>query len=99
MGLSAQCVQICVDTVLQRLPDEAFLGRMFALEDMVYNVSYVLGPAIALPFLPGSGKSYAVVIAVGACYLAAAVAYGLLTLRRTPEAQYPQTEPTAAVRR
>jgi MFS family permease len=99
MGLSAQSVQICVDTTLQRWADDAYLGRMFALEDMVYNVSYVLGPAIALPFLPGSGKSYAVVIAVGACYLAAAVAYGLLTLRRTPEAQYPQTEPTAAVRR
>jgi MFS family permease len=99
MGLSAQCVQICVDTMLQRYPDEAFLGRMFALEDMVYNVSYVLGPAIALPFLPGTGKSYAIVIAVGACYLAAAAGYGALTLRRTAEAQSPQTAPTPAARR
>jgi MFS family permease len=99
MGLSAQSVQICVDTTLQRWADDAYLGRMFALEDMVYNVSYVLGPAIALPFLPSTGKSYAIVIAVGACYLAAAAAYGALTLRRTPEAQSPPTVPTATARR
>jgi MFS family permease len=99
MGLSAQSVQICVDTTLQRWADDAYLGRMFALEDMVYNVSYVVGPAIALPFLPGSGKSYGVVIAVGACYLAAAAGYGALTLRPTAEAQSPQTAPTAAARR
>jgi MFS family permease len=99
MGLSAQCVQICVDTILQRWADDAYLGRMFALQDMVYNASYVLGPAIAWAFLPGSGKSYAIVIAVGACYLAAAAVYGTLTLRRTAEAQSPQTAPTAAARR
>ncbi len=99
MGLSAQCVQICVDTILQRWADDAYLGRMFALQDMVYNVTYVLGPAIALPFLPGSGKSYSVVIAVGACYLAAAGAYGTLMLRRGSQARSPQTAPTAAARR
>jgi MFS family permease len=99
MGLSAQCVQICVDTILQRWADDAYLGRTFALQDMVYNVSYVLGPAIALAFLPGSGKSYAIVIAVGACYLAAAAAYGTLTLRHAAEAQSPQTVPTPAARR
>jgi MFS family permease len=99
MGLSAQCVQICVDTTLQRWADDAYLGRTFALQDMVYNVSYVLGPAIAWAFLPGSGKSYAIVFAVGACYLAAAVGYGTITLRRTAEAQSPENAPTAAARR
>jgi hypothetical protein len=66
---------------------------------MVYNVSYVLGPAIAWAFLPGSGKSYDIVFAVGACYLAAAVGYGTITLRRTAEAQSPENAPTAAARR
>jgi Major Facilitator Superfamily len=99
MGLSAQCLQICVDTTLQRSADDVYLGRTFALQDMVYNVSYVLGPAIALPFLPGTGKSYAIVVATGACYLAAAVGYGMLTLRRSGAAQSPQTAPTAAARR
>jgi len=99
MGLSAQCVQICVDTTLQRWADDAYLGRTFALQDMVYNVSYVLGPAIALAFLPPAGKSYAIVFAIAACYLAAAVGYGVLTLGRPAEAQSPQTEPTAAARR
>ena len=38
------------------------MGRVFSLYDMLYNVAYVLGPAIAVPFLPATGKSYRVVL-------------------------------------
>ena len=58
------------------------MGRVFSLYDMLYNVAYVIGPAIAVPFLPDTGKSYQVVVAIGAVYLAAAVIYATLTLRR-----------------
>jgi MFS family permease len=99
MGLSAQCVKICVDTTVQREIDDAYLGRVFSLYDMVYNVSYVIGPAIALPFLPDTGKSYQVVIAIGAGYLTAAVIYATLTFRRLAAAGSPPPQPTAGARR
>jgi hypothetical protein len=99
LGLSAQCVKICVDTTVQREVDDAYMGRVFSLYDMLYNVTYVIGPAIAVPFLPDTGKSDQVVVAIGAGYLAAAVIYATLTLRRLAAAGSPPPQPTAEARR
>ena len=104
MGLSAQSVKICVDTTVQQQVDDEYMGRVFSLYDMLYNVAYVIGPAIALPFLPATGKSYLVVVAIGAGYLVAAAAYAALTLRTPPAAGSPPPgspppRPTAVARR
>jgi MFS family permease len=78
MGLSAQSVKICTDTTVQEEVEDAYLGRVFSLYDMLYNVAYVIGPAIAAPFMPDTGRSYPLVIGIGAAYLASAVAYRAL---------------------
>ncbi len=98
LGLSAQCVKICVDTTVQETVDDAYMGRVFSLYDMLFNVAYVLGPAIAIPFLPSTGKSYAVVLVVGALYVATAALYAMLTLQGRA-AQSPPARPTQAARR
>ena len=98
MGLSAQCVKICVDTTVQQVVDDAYMGRVFSLYDMLYNVSYVVGPAIAVPFMPSTGKSYMLVLVLGALYLAAGAGYAALTLRKPAAGQSPRVEPTAATR-
>jgi MFS family permease len=98
LGLSAQCVKICVDTTVQETVDDQYMGRVFALYDMLYNVAYVAGPAIAVPFMPATGKSYSVVIIVGTLYVAAAAVYATLT--KPPEApRAPPARPTRAARR
>jgi MFS family permease len=100
LGLSAQCVKICVDTTVQQTVDDAYMGRVFSLYDMLYNVAFVIGPAIAIPFLPESGKSYPVILVIGACYVAASAAYAALTLRNSPgAAQSPPARPTQAAQR
>jgi MFS family permease len=98
MGLSAQSVKICADTTVQEQVDDAYLGRVFSLYDMLYNVSYVVGPAIAAAFLPVTGKSYPVVLAIAAAYLAAAIVYWMLTRNtdRTAVEQIPSRETTVA---
>jgi hypothetical protein len=98
MGLSAQCVKICVDTTVQQTVDDAYMGRVFSLYDMIYNVAYVIGPAIAIPFLPATGKSYLVILAIGACYVSAGLLYAALTLGR-PKVQSPPARPTQAAQR
>ena len=98
LGLSAQCVKICVDTTVQQTVDDRYMGRVFALYDMLFNVAYVVGPAIAVPFIPATGKSLSVIIAAGALYLAAAAAYAALT-KTTAAPQSPPARPTQAVRR
>jgi drug/metabolite transporter (DMT)-like permease len=100
MGLSAQCVKICVDTTVQQTVADAYLGRVFSLYDMLYNVAFVIGPAIAVPFLPETGKSYPVVITIGLLYLAAGLGYAMLTRQLNRETgQSPPARPTQAVRR
>ncbi len=100
MGLSAQCVKICVDTTVQENVDDSYLGRVFSLYDMLYNVAFVIGPAIAIPFLPETGKSYPVVLAIGALYLGTAALYATLTIRKTKRAaQSPPARPTQAAQR
>jgi MFS family permease len=100
LGLSAQCVKICVDTTVQQTVDDAYMGRVFSLYDMLYNVAFVIGPAIAIPFLPETGKSYLVILVSGACYVAASAVYAMLTLRRPRgEAQSPPARPTQAAQR
>ena len=100
LGLSAQCVKICVDTTVQETVDDAHLGRVFSLYDMLYNVAYVAGPAIAIPFLPATGQSYPVILVIGVCYVAAAAVYAALTLRGPRAAgQSPPARPTPAARR
>jgi MFS family permease len=96
MGLSAQCVKICVDTTVQQEVDDAYMGRVFSLYDMLSNVAYVVGPAIAVAFLPDTGKSYALVIVIGALYLAAGAVYAALTRSRRQE-RSPGPPPRQAV--
>jgi MFS family permease len=99
MGLSAQCVKICVDTTVQQEVDDAYLGRVFSLYDMLYNAAYVIGPAIAAPFMPTTGKSYPLVLVIGALYLAAGASYASLTVRKTTGGGSPRALPTAATPR
>jgi MFS family permease len=99
MGLSAQCMKICVDTTVQEVVDDAYMGRVFSLYDMLYNVAYVIGPAIAVAFMPDTGKSYPLVIVIGALYLAAGASYAALTIRKPAAAKSPHEKPTAATRR
>jgi MFS family permease len=99
MGLSAQCVKICVDTTVQQEVDDAYLGRVFSIYDMLYNAAYVIGPALAVAFMPSTGKSYPLVLAIGALYLATGAVYAALTLRATTEGGSPDVLPTAATQR
>jgi hypothetical protein len=100
LGLSAQSVKICVDTTVQQTVADAFMGRVFSLYDMLYNVAWVIGPAIAIPFLPSSGKSYLVVLVVGVLYLAGGVGYSAL-IRTVPQeaGQSPPARPTQPAQR
>jgi MFS family permease len=100
LGLSAQCVKICVDTTVQQTVDDAYMGRVFSLYDMLYNVAFVIGPAIAIPFLPETGKSYPVILVIGAGYVAASAVYAALTIRNSKgEPQSPPARPTQAAQR
>ena len=96
LGLVAQGVTIATTTIIQEEADDDFLGRVFSVNDMLYNGAFSLGAAACAAFMPADGRSYALLLAAAAGYLAAAPVFWLLArqpfagpggLRPSPSAQ------------
>jgi hypothetical protein len=81
LGFVAQAVKICVDTTLQECVEDDFRGRVFSVYDTLFNVTFVAALLVGAEVLPDSGVSYPLMAAVGAGYVAAAVAYARVTRR------------------
>ncbi len=77
LGLAAQGVKLCVDTIVQTIISDAYRGRVFSFYDMIFNGLYVAGFAVAAAILPPTGKSYAALAVIGVGYLLAACGYRL----------------------
>jgi MFS family permease len=73
--LCRQSVAICSTTILQEEVEDAYRGRVFAFYDMMYNVTYVAGAAISAAFLPVTGKSPGIVLALTIGFLLVAAGY------------------------
>jgi MFS family permease len=99
LGLAAQGVAICTSTILQQRVDDDFRGRVFSINDMLYNAAFVLGAAVCAPFMPDNGLSYPLLAVVAAGYVLAAGGYLLLNgqLGEAPPAP-PSPERSAAQR-
>jgi predicted MFS family arabinose efflux permease len=75
IGVTAQGIKICVDTIVQINVDDAFRGRVFSVYDLMFNAAFVTSAIVGAVVLPTSGKSYALLTVASAGYLAAAVVY------------------------
>jgi MFS family permease len=69
LGLTAQGIKICVDTLVQAHVADEFKGRVFVIYDIIFNVVLVAAAVIAAVILPPSGKSVPILIIMAACYL------------------------------
>lgn len=92
VGLTAQALKICVDTVVQQSVEDAFRGRVFALYDMAFNVVFVAAATLGALTLPSTGKSMPVLLTIGIGYAGTAmfVLRGGLPMERVPP---PDPEP------
>ncbi|GAA3622507.1 MFS transporter [Microlunatus ginsengisoli] len=79
LGLTAQCVKICVDTLVQAHVDDDFKGRVFVIYDMIFNVVLVAAAGIAALIVPTNGKSVLVLAAMAGCYLLVGVWFTLVS--------------------
>lgn len=73
LGLTTQGIKICVDTTLQRIVGDVFLGRVFSIYDVLLNVALVVATVIAALVMPTDGRSIAVLAGAALWYLAIAV--------------------------
>jgi MFS family permease len=79
LGLSAQGVKICVDTLVQTNVDDGFRGRVFSLYDVVFNVVFVAAAAVGALVIPPDGKSYSLLAGISVGYALIAAFYTVYT--------------------
>jgi MFS family permease len=75
LNVAGQGVAICTTTILQEEVDDAYRGRVFAIYDMMTNVTFVAGAAVSAVFMPVTGKSYWIIGLVAAGYLLVSAGY------------------------
>jgi MFS family permease len=79
LGLAAQNIKICVDTLVQAHVDDELKGRVFVLYDMVFNVALVVAAVVGAVVLPANGRSVLALVVLAACYLALAAVFAVVT--------------------
>ncbi|SDH72834.1 MFS-type transporter involved in bile tolerance, Atg22 family [Sinosporangium album] len=87
LGLAGQSVKICADTVVQRDVEDAYLGRVFSIYDMLFNGVYVAAAAFAALLLPADGRSLLVVGLIGLGYALGGVVYRMVARTTVTAAQ------------
>jgi uncharacterized protein (DUF983 family) len=69
MNIASQSIKIIVDATLQHECEDDYRGRIFSLNDTVFNLCMVCGLFVAALTLPPNGKSVAGLVCVAIGYL------------------------------
>ncbi|GAA1769691.1 MFS transporter [Luedemannella helvata] len=75
IAVVSQATKIVVDTALQVEAADDFRGRVFSVNDTLYNLAFVAGLFVAALALPATGHSVVALVAVGAGYATLACWY------------------------
>lgn len=82
LSLAGQIIKLCLDAEVQREIGDEARGRVFALYDTVFNLSYVLATVAAAAIVPADGRSVLLMVIAAAAYVLGMLAFHLLRTRR-----------------
>jgi MFS family permease len=78
LGVASQGIKIVVDTSLQHECEDDYRGRVFSMNDTVFNLMLVVGMYIGALLLPETGESLTAVAAIAVLYALLAGGYALV---------------------
>ncbi|MPZ82641.1 MAG: MFS transporter [Actinophytocola sp.] len=81
IACAGQVVKLCVDAAVQRDIGDETRGRVFALYDMLFNITQVVAVGIAAAVIPANGESPTLIVAATVLYLVGMVGFELVTRR------------------
>jgi hypothetical protein len=84
VNIASQGVKITVDTAIQRGVEDAFRGRVFSVNDTVYNVGYLAGLFAAALVVPADGYAPGTLVGVALAYGLICVGYAYLARDEAP---------------
>ena len=84
LNAASQGTKIVVDTSVQTLCAEHYRGRVFSVNDTVFNIFWIAGLFLGALMLPSNGHSPGAIIAVTAGYAVVAVWYAVASRAYQP---------------
>jgi len=69
LGLAGQVVKLCADTAMQIDVDDTMRGHVFAVQDSLFWMSFILAVSVAATVIPTDGRSTVLALAGSVVYL------------------------------
>jgi MFS family permease len=79
LGVTAQSIKLCVDTLVQAHVDDEYKGRVFVVYDMIFNVALVMAAVIGAVILPADGVSVPIIVGLAVAYALLGVWFALVS--------------------
>jgi MFS family permease len=82
LGLAGQIVKLCADSAMQIDVDDALRGHVFAIQDALFWMAFIVAISAAAAVIPPNGLSPELALAGSAVYLAGLAAHAVIGRRR-----------------
>lgn len=84
LGISGQMIKLCADSAMQLDVDDALRGHVFAVQDALFWVSFILSITVAAAFIPADGHAPMFVVFGSVIYLLGLVVHSIVGRRAQP---------------
>ncbi|MCV7051700.1 MFS transporter [Mycobacterium heidelbergense] len=87
LGVAGQVVKLCADSAMQMDVDDALRGHVFAVQDALFWVAFIVSITLAATVIPENGHAPAFVLFGSVLYLIGLAVHGILGRRGQPANQ------------
>jgi len=84
VGLAGQVVKLCADTAMQIDVDDTMRGHVFAVQDSLFWMSFILAISVAATVIPADGRSPVLALAGSVLYLVGLASHASIGRGRLP---------------
>jgi MFS family permease len=84
LGIAGQMVKLCADSAMQIDVDDALRGHVFAVQDALFWVSYIVSITVAAALIPADGHAPAFALFGSVIYLIGLVVHSIVGRRGQP---------------
>ena len=82
LGVSGQMIKLCADSAIQIDVDDALRGHVFAVQDALFWVSFIVSITVAAILIPDDGHAPAFVVFGSALYLTGLLVHAVVARRQ-----------------
>ena len=88
LGVSGQMVKLCADSAIQIDVDDALRGHVFAVQDALFWVSFIVSITVAAILIPDDGHAPAFALFGSVLYLVGLMVHAVVARRRPANNRY-----------